>query len=976
MGLKFEINLSKKKHISFFIIAISILFIISGYLYYKYQENNYRTRKHNELKAIADLKIQQLVEWQKEKIGNADVLSKSPFTKKAVNDLIANPNNSSVINALKNRMILYKDAYKFEGIFLVAPNGNMIMNIGNTYKVNEILLGKILDCISGREIIFSDLYYCKIHKKIHYDLIAPVFNDANIPVAAFVLRINPYDYLYPLIQSWPTPSHTSETMIVRREKDSVLYLNETRFLNNTALKFKLPVTRKDIPAVRAVLGYTGIFEGTDYQDNVVLADIRPIPDTPWFMITKVDKSELYSDLNISAFVIGSFVSILILLTGIGFSYIYSSRNKNIYKDLYSKEKELWQSQEKFKVTLDSIGDGVITTDTNGRIEYINSMAENLTGWNFREARGRTLDEVYSIKNEDTGEMELNAYQKVIKQGIVKELANHTILISKSGKEIPVMDTGAPIYYSDGKIVGVVLAFQDETEKRTKNKLLAESEERYRSTLDNMFEGCQIIDNDWRYVYVNETVLKQGKKSKNELIGKRMMDVYPGIEKTDMFRNLELCKKERKIILMENEFFFEDGSKGWFKLSIQPIPEGIFILSIDITEQKRAVEEIVKAKEKAEEMNRLKSSFLANMSHELRTPMNGILGFSELLRIEDKIDIIRDISDVINKSGKRLMNTLNSILNLSRVEAGEIKPSRHLVNVSDVIYNTVEFCKIEAAKKGIELKLESEYSSLLIQSDERMITEIINNLVSNAIKFTSKGSVTVNIKLEITENLENIIISITDTGIGIDEKDYYKIFDEFRQVSEGLNRSFEGTGLGLTICRKYIEMLGGSISVKSKLNEGSTFTVILPMIGFMKNDEIDNNEHNTITELNKNNIKSRKKPYILYVEDDDVSAQLTTAILNDFCNIDIATDASQAVNSAMKNKYDLILMDINLGKGPNGIEATKEIRKLSEYKITPIIAVTAFAMLGDREEFLNSGCTDYVSKPYDQEELFRVVNKYI
>ncbi len=295
---------------------------------------------------------------------------------------------------------------------------------------------------------------------------------------------------------------------------------------------------------------------------------------------------------------------------------------------------------------------------------------------------------------------------------------------------------------------------------------------------------------------------------------------------------------------------------------------------------------------------------------------------------------------------------------------------------EILNEAIEFFKHEASVQQLELKLETSLESLYFDCDSRIIWDILNNLINNAIKFTAQGSVRVRLVQEIVNGENYAVIDVIDTGIGIDESQYNTIFDEFRQASEGLNRSFEGTGLGLTICKKYVELLGGSITLRSRLNEGSTFTVKLPLIGYHGAETLTSNEVQRKTPELKLNISADAKPQMLYVEDDEISRLLIEKLFKDKFEIDYAVDASQAINMVHGNQYSLILMDINLGKGKNGISITKEIRKIKYYENVPIIAVTAFAMHGDKEEFIEGGCTDYISKPFDQEELFRIIDKYI
>jgi PAS domain S-box-containing protein len=244
---------------------------------------------------------------------------------------------------------------------------------------------------------------------------------------------------------------------------------------------------------------------------------------------------------------------------------------------------------------------------------------------------------------------------------------------------------------------------------------------------------------------------------------------------------------------------------------------------DITQRKESERELILAKEKAEEMNRLKSSLLANMSHELRTPLISILGYSELIQEEDLDSFIKDMAKNINNSGIRLLTTLNNLLQFSKMESENIKPKLGKIDINLLLKEVLNSFNNAIKNKGLSLFTEFESDTLYALSDKILLTEIFTNLLQNAIKFTLKGNIRVCTKVAD----DFIIIKVIDTGIGIPDEHQEMIFDEFRQVSEGLGRSFEGTGLGLTITKKFTKLLGGDISVESKVNSGSTFTLTLP-----------------------------------------------------------------------------------------------------------------------------------------------------
>jgi len=393
---------------------------------------------------------------------------------------------------------------------------------------------------------------------------------------------------------------------------------------------------------------------------------------------------------------------------------------------------------------------------------------------------------------------------------------------------------------------------------------------------------------------------------------------------------------------------------------------IIVMIRDISDRKKIMEELIIAKDKAEEMNKIKSNFLSNMSHELRTPLHGILGFSQMLEEEIEDSELRKMASTIHTSGKRLLETLNLLLSFSKTEAKKIDIIYSDVNLNNLINETIEFFKAYADSKNLKLEFYDNFKNLNTILDERLLRDILNNLINNAIKFTDKGGVIV----DLTVHNNNIIIKVTDSGIGIPENKYELIFEEFRQESEGLNRNFEGTGLGLTLTKKYAELMHGTIKVESVVGIGSVFTVTLPLKPYI--DDKNSIRHEGEIDSKIIPAPSQKKS-ILLVENDRVSTMLIKTYLTKIYKIDSVSNGSEALDKTAQKHYDIILMDINLGEGLTGIETTQLIRKLDNYRDVPIVAVTAFALESDKEEFLRHGCTHYISKPFEQKELLTLLN---
>jgi CheY-like chemotaxis protein/nitrogen-specific signal transduction histidine kinase len=388
---------------------------------------------------------------------------------------------------------------------------------------------------------------------------------------------------------------------------------------------------------------------------------------------------------------------------------------------------------------------------------------------------------------------------------------------------------------------------------------------------------------------------------------------------------------------------------------------------DITDRKTWERDLLVAKEKAEESDRLKSAFLANMSHEIRTPMNGILGFLDLLSSED-IDAKsrQKYMHVVNLSGQRLLDTINDIIEISKIEAGEQEVKNSAVDISEMMKYHLDFFQLQAKQKGIDLFVPERilFRKTFIETDKNKLDSILTNLIKNAIKFTVNGSI------ELGNYIENdsLVFYVKDTGCGIPKGKIEAVFERFIQADTSITRSHEGSGLGLTIAKAYVHLLGGKIWVESEVDKGSTFYFSIPYKSNLGKKRISDAQEVLSDEYSKETI-------ILVAEDDATSFQYLEVVLKKK-NITLfrAVNGKEAILIFKQNPdISLILMDIKM-PGMDGFEATKEIRKLN--KKVPIIAQTAYALSGDEEKARKAGCNDYIAKPIRSAELFILLDKYL
>ncbi len=499
-----------------------------------------------------------------------------------------------------------------------------------------------------------------------------------------------------------------------------------------------------------------------------------------------------------------------------------------------------------------------------------------------------------------------------------------------------------------------------------------SVERYEKLMDNLVEGILITDEKGVVVKANLGVEKifdtKGKlfinKPLQELIGRQVFDI---IWKKAININEEKGTSQEAVITRLSGEKRDVLINSFACIDPNGKPEVIFVIIKDITTRKRLEKDLMKTRKKSEELNRLKNAFLANMSHEIRTPLNAILGFADLLDDDKLINSEQSsLIKIIKTSGYSLLQIINNMVDLSRLEAGELILKISDIDLHNLVTDLYEEFKDEANKKELRLILNKniKYKNLIIKSDYKRLKHIISNLLSNAIKFTSSG----NIIFGYTLSDDEVDIYVKDTGIGIAPEFQEVIFDSFRQIDISLSRHFEGAGLGLSLSRKLVKLLGGRIELKSTVGVGSSFSVCLPYaMGKKHMAHLNGLKSDSGMTLPKNlNILIVEDTYSNYLYMERLFARHNIQVLL------WAKDGKEAIMILKDNpEIDLILMDLNMPI-MDGFTATKEIRKFD--KTVKIIAVTAYTLRTEEEDALKAGCNAYLSKPVLESALLEKVNR--
>jgi PAS domain S-box-containing protein len=646
------------------------------------------------------------------------------------------------------------------------------------------------------------------------------------------------------------------------------------------------------------------------------------------------------------------------------------------------ENEIKDSANFTNALLNAIPTAAFYKDKNGKYLGCNNAFTEIMGVTSEEIHGKTVFELWPSDQAKTyHQNDINLMNNPHHQTYEFEITD------KDNNIRPVIYAKDVFYDKQGNVAGLIGSFMDITERKKAEDELKKKERDLRSIVEN--PAGYIIYRTRLNREIGIIEVNQVSPSFTEVLGISEEDKYdfqkwfayihPEDLPSLMQANQEGMQPPFRFS-METRYNHPVKGLRWLYIRANGIPyeddpnmiEYANGIILDITDRKEAEQKLIAAKEKAEESDRLKSAFLSNMSHEIRTPMNGILGFTNLLKKPELSgEKQQKYIDIIEKSGKRMLSTIEDIIDISKIESGQVNITLSKININKQIDELFDFFYPETIQKNIDFSLKKQLPDhkAEIKTDKDKLNSILTNLIKNAIKFTNKGYIEIGYTIKNSEGNTLLNIYVKDSGIGIPEDRTTAVFNRFEQADiEDIN-VYEGSGLGLAISKAYVEMLNGKIWVESNLDSGSAFYFTIP---FTSEDNLNQINENS-TNANKKPIKKKLK--ILIVEDEETSIEYLKTILEDYSDeLLVATDGVETVEICKnKSDLDLILMDIKM-PGINGHEATRKIRSFN--KDILIIAQTAYAQVGDKEKCLASGCNDYLTKPIDEDELLKVISKYI
>jgi PAS domain S-box-containing protein len=815
--------------ILFLIIMLSVCIV--GVAYYNHEKDNLLSQKLQELSAISDLKIRQITQWRFERLADARFLGENIMSGYKISEFLENKKNSSTDLLLKHLLKSLEECYDYRSAAIIDTKGEVRLAFperdSSLYDNLQPILPEVL---KSQKVFLTDMERNNSSGYAHLDLIVPLFDRSisdTLVQGFIVLDIDPAKGLYPILSSWPSASKSAETFIVRKRGEDIIYLSELRHMASAEAKSRKPASDNKLPAAMAFRGIKGTIDGVDYRNVRVVASMKKIPGTTWFMIAKIDRDEVFSVLESQMRLILTALILFIVTIGLFLGFILWNQTVTFYRSKYEEELNRQALFKHFDYILKFANDIIFLLDKELNIVEANERTIETYMFGREEVIGLNIEKIQAKDTLD------RLYENIVLVHDTGSATFETVHLRKDGTLFPVevscrlVDIEGETYY---QVIG-----RNITDRKSAEATLKESELRFRKIFEESPFPMVITGKDFGIIRANASFCRMTGYDEEELKLHSLSELeYPDDATDDHLNLMRLVAEDIPLYHAEKRYIRKDRSiiLGSSTISIvrnERDEAQLFIGMIeDITQKKKDEQELIAAKLKAEESDRLKTAFLHNVSHEIRTPMNAIIGFTSLLHEPDLKDPDRQqYTEIIFQSSNQLLSIINDIVDVANIESGQVKVNASRTDINLALRNLSEQFTFGGKQNKIPILLTTGLpdGEAVITTDSTKLIQIISNLINNSIKFTKRGRI--DFGYELKDHLLEFYVK--DTGIGIPKDSIPKIFDRFYQVDRTVSRQFGGTGLGLSICKAYVHLLGGEISVTSDPGKGTNFIFTIPYI---------------------------------------------------------------------------------------------------------------------------------------------------
>jgi PAS domain S-box-containing protein len=792
---------------AFAVMAVVILTL--GYFSYQNYEKVHRTELENQLSAVAGMKVTKLEQWKSDRMSAPSVFSHNPLFSSRVQHLFGDSNDTESREEVRIWLEKEQANSPYDRVYLLDTTGALLMSVPETQKaVATSVLEQVSGTLQSDKVIFIDFYRDDLDKKIYLAVLVPVFDDqeSGKPLGVLAFQIDPGQDLYPFINEWPLPSNSADTQLIRRDGNDVVYLNGLRFNPDTALTLRIPLGRTYVPSVKAVLGEEGIVDGVDYQGEPVIAAIHKVPDTPWFLVARMDASEVYGPLRERSFLLMAIITILLTGTGFGIGMIWRDQNIRFYKEMYEVENAILKERLKSQSYLDIVGTSVISINADQIVTMVNLAGCRLLGRREEDIIGKNWFDIF-LPERERGDAKVS-FVHVIDGSMSQSEHIEKTIVTASGEERLVAWHITLILDVNQTITGTLRSGEDITDRKQAEEALQRLTEFQESVITNARVWMSVLDQKGNILMWNTAAEEISGYRSGEVIGKSAIwkMLYPEAEyRKQITDTIARIIRDRKYLEnFETMIRSKQGDKKVISWNTKGIPDAAgriadyIAIGLDVTDRKQAEDSLQQANKKL--------TLLSSITrHDINNQLTVQMGYLSLLEKKQIDPTLNTYFQKVSTAAQRIsaMIRFTKEYETIGVMAPVWQETRTLVNIAA---KQAQIGKV-TVKNDLPVGVEVFADPLIVK--------VFYNLMDNAVRYGGKITT---IRFSVEEREGDLILVCEDDGPGIPAEEKEKIFE----------RGFgKNTGLGLFLSREILSITGITICETGELGKGARFEIMVP-----------------------------------------------------------------------------------------------------------------------------------------------------